>query len=74
MNGRYCNKDELWVCPICGKHVEHDRFAFDDESCMLNARVFDKDKLVYKDDNQNMRVIAVKPDDEDEAVDKVRHM
>ena len=56
---RYCAKHEIWVCPHCGKHVECDRFFFDDESCMINAIKVKEADCTYKDDNKNMRVIAV---------------
>lgn len=56
---RYCDEDELWVCVHCGKHVDHDRFDFDDESCMLNAAKVKKKFCHYQNDNPNERIIKV---------------
>lgn len=58
--GRFCKPDEIWVCRHCGKHVEHDRYKFDDESCMLNAIAIKESLCVYKDDDKNQRVTEVK--------------
>lgn len=57
---RYCTKDEIWVCAHCGKHVECDRYLFNDESCMLNAIKVKKIDCIYKDDNPDMRVVEVR--------------
>jgi hypothetical protein len=50
---RRAPEGQLWVCCACGKTAE-DRYGFEgehshgwDESCMLNARLFDKTRLVY---------------------------
>lgn len=56
---RFCTKEESWVCPHCGKHVDYDRYNFYDESCMLNAVKVKKKLLVYKDDDENQRVVEV---------------
>lgn len=44
---------KLWVCCACGKWTRHlyegeKDCDWWDESCMLNAQLFDKDKLVWK--------------------------
>ena len=56
---RLCAKDELWVCPHCGKHVEGDRYIFDDESCMINAIKVKKSACTFEDDNPDKRIIKV---------------
>jgi len=45
-----------WVCLACGKHsLKRDEVG--DESCFMNAELFDTDKLVLQDG----RVIEVRP-------------
>lgn len=53
----------IWVCCACGKTAK-DKYGIEgkrstgwDESCMLNAQLFDEDKLVY----ECGRVKEVKP-------------
>lgn len=58
-NNRYCEADELWLCPHCGRHVDYDRYDFDDESCMLNAVKAKRTDCTYQDDDVNKRIIAV---------------
>lgn len=62
---RFCSDDEQWVCAHCGKHVDNDRYLFDDESCMLNAIKVKKADCFYKDDDVNQRVVEVRRHEDD---------
>ena len=62
MEDRMAPEGKLWVCCVCGKTSEDNygitgKHTFGwDESCMLNSKLFDKDKLVYGNDGRVNRV------------------
>ena len=62
---RYCADDEQWVCMACGKHVEKDKYEFDDVSCMLNSAKFKKSECKYEDDDPSKLVVKIEGDADD---------